>query len=124
MSHLSHSLARSAGFPACCTADFPVGRSHECSERPQVRKPAIRQAGKPALRARARPSSKGSEISGSVLVVVLWVALGLVTITLYFASSMSLELKAADNRVSGLASDQAIEGGIRYVQYLLSNLAT
>jgi type II secretory pathway component PulK len=61
---------------------------------------------------------------GSVLVVVLWIALGLVSITLYFASSMNLELRAADNRVSALAADQAIEGGIRYVQYVLSTLGT
>jgi len=62
--------------------------------------------------------------AGSILIIVLWVALGLVTITLYFASSMSLELRAADNRVAGLAADQAIEGGIRYVQYVLSTLGT
>jgi DNA uptake protein ComE-like DNA-binding protein len=37
---------------------------------------------------------------------------------------MSLELRAADNRVAGLAADQAIEGGIRYVQYVLSTLGT
>lgn len=61
---------------------------------------------------------------GSVLVIVLWIALGLVSITLYFASSMSLEMRAADNRVAGLAADQAIEGGIRYVQYVLSTLGT
>jgi DNA uptake protein ComE-like DNA-binding protein len=37
---------------------------------------------------------------------------------------MSLELRAADNRVAGLAAEQAIEGGIRYVQYILSTLGT
>src|SRR5204862_579296 len=61
---------------------------------------------------------------GSVLVIVLWIALCLVSITLYFASSMSLELRAADNRVAGLSADHAIEGGIRYVQYVLSTLGT
>ena len=44
--------ARSAGFPACRIADFPVGSPLDSSERSQVRKPAIRQAGKPALRVR------------------------------------------------------------------------
>lgn len=74
---------------------------------------------------RVRPARRryGAE-QGSVLVIVLWVALGLVSITLYFASSMNLELRAADNRVAGIAADQAIEGGIRYVRYILSNLAT
>ena len=50
-SQLWRILARSAGFPACCIADFLVGsRLHEYFNRLQVRKPAIRQAGKPALR--------------------------------------------------------------------------
>jgi len=61
---------------------------------------------------------------GSVLVIVLWVALGLVTIALYFANSMHYELVASDNRVNGLAADQAIEGGARYVMMILANYAT
>jgi type II secretory pathway component PulK len=60
----------------------------------------------------------------SVLIIVLWVAIGLVSIALYFANSMSYELRASDNRVSGLASDQAIEGAARYVGYVLQNFAT
>jgi type II secretory pathway component PulK len=67
-------------------------------------------------------TSKASD--GSILIIVLWVALGLVTITLYFANSMSFELRASENRVCGLAADQAIEGGVRYVTSMLSNLAT
>ena len=62
--------------------------------------------------------------SGSVLIIVLWVAIGLVSIALYFANSMTYELRAADNRVSGLASEQAIEGAARYVGYVLANYAT
>ena len=61
---------------------------------------------------------------GSVLVIVLWLAFGLVTIALYFADSMSAELRAADNRVAGLAADQAIEGAARYVSSILSTYAT
>jgi len=72
----------------------------------------------------ARTESLRSSNEGSVLIIVLWVALGLVTVTLYFASSMTLEMRAADNRVCGFAADQAIEGGIRYVQYVLSTLGT
>jgi len=60
----------------------------------------------------------------SVLIIVLWVSLGLVSIALYFANSMTYELRASDNRVSGLAADQAIEGAARYVSYVLSNFAT
>jgi type II secretory pathway component PulK len=61
---------------------------------------------------------------GSVLVIVLWVCIGLVTIGLYFANSMTFELRAADNRVNGLAAEQAIEGAARYVGYVLQNFAT
>ena len=63
-------------------------------------------------------------LQGSVLVIVLWIAFGLVSIALYFADSMSSELRASDNRVCGLAADQAIEGGARYVSYILANYAT
>ena len=61
---------------------------------------------------------------GSVLIIVLWVSIGLVSIALYFANSMTYELRASDNRVSGLTADQAIEGAARYVSYVLSIYAT
>jgi type II secretory pathway component PulK len=61
---------------------------------------------------------------GSVLVIVLWVTLGLVSIALYFAHSMAMELQASDNRVSAVAADQAIEGAARYVEYVLTTYAT
>jgi type II secretory pathway component PulK len=61
---------------------------------------------------------------GSVLIIVVWICLGLVAIALYFANSMSYELQASDNRTSGLAADQAIEGAARYVGYVLQNYAT
>ncbi len=60
----------------------------------------------------------------SVLIIVLWICIGLVSITLYFANSMTYELRAADNRVTGLTADQAIEGAARYVSFVLSNFAT
>jgi DNA uptake protein ComE-like DNA-binding protein len=60
----------------------------------------------------------------SVLIIVLWVCIGMVSIALYFANSMNYELKAADNRVNGLAAEEAIEGAARYVSYALSNYAT
>ena len=59
-----------------------------------------------------------------MLVIVLWICLGLVTIALYFASSMTYELRAADNRVNGVAADQAIEGAARYVGLALQSFAT
>jgi DNA uptake protein ComE-like DNA-binding protein len=61
---------------------------------------------------------------GSVLIIVLWIAIGLVSIALYFANSMTFELRASDNRASGLATDQAVEGAARYISYVLANYAT
>ena len=62
--------------------------------------------------------------NASVLIVVLWIAIGMLSIALYFANSMTYELRASDNRVSGLAADQAIEGAARYVGFVLYNYAT
>ncbi len=59
---------------------------------------------------------------GSVLVIVIWVIFGLISITLYFANSMSYELRASDNRIAGIEAEQAIEGARRYVSCVLSNL--
>jgi len=59
-----------------------------------------------------------------VLILVLWIALGLVTLTVYFANSSSFELQAADNRTSGIMADQTIDGAARYVTYVLANYAT
>ncbi len=63
--------------------------------------------------------------SGSVLIIVLWIAIGLDRIALYFANSMTYELRAkSDNRASALATEQAIEGAARYVSYILATYAT
>src|SRR5580698_2338452 len=62
--------------------------------------------------------------NASVLIIVLWIAIGLVSIALYFANSMNYELTASDNRANGLAADQAIEGAARYVTFILQNFAT
>jgi len=61
---------------------------------------------------------------GSVLVIVMLIAFGLIAIALYFANSMSLELRASDNRASNLSADQAVEGAARYVGYILAQYAT
>jgi len=58
----------------------------------------------------------------SLLIIVIWIAFALVSITIYFAHSMSFEMRAADNRAAALESEEAIEGAARYVGCLLSNL--
>jgi DNA uptake protein ComE-like DNA-binding protein len=60
----------------------------------------------------------------STFVVVLWIAFGLVGLTLYFGQNMSFELRASDNRVSAMAAEQAIEGAARYAGYVLANQIT
>ena len=59
-----------------------------------------------------------------MLVIVLMMAIGLISISIYFANSMSLELRAADNRSSGFAAEQAIEGAARYVSTILGTYGT
>jgi type II secretory pathway component PulK len=67
---------------------------------------------------------KAARERASVLVIVLWICIGLVSIALYFANSMTFELRAADNRVNGLVADQAIEGAARYFAVVLQNYGT
>jgi hypothetical protein len=55
---------------------------------------------------------------GSVLVVVLWVSVSLVSLTLLFGHSMLLAYRATDNDVSARQADQAIEGAVRYAKFL------
>jgi len=59
----------------------------------------------------------------SVLIIVMWVAFGLVSITLYFAHAMLMDLKAADNQSATFEADQAIEGAALYVSNVLANRA-
>ena len=47
---------------------------------------------------------------GSVLILVLWIAFGLVVLAIYFANSMSLELRAAQNRVATITAEHATTG--------------
>lgn len=60
---------------------------------------------------------------GSVLVIVLWICLGLVTLTLYFARAVDSELQAAANRVGEIEARQAVAGAMRYAAYVLNNYA-
>jgi type II secretory pathway component PulK len=61
---------------------------------------------------------------GSVFILVLWICFGLVVLSLYFANSMSFELKAADNRYAAVQAQEAINGAARYASYVISTYAT
>lgn len=76
------------------------------------------------FRHRAGAPTRASSPRGSVLIIVMWICLGLVALTLYFANSMNSELHAADNRVAEVAARQAIAGGTRYAAAVLSQYAT
>jgi type II secretory pathway component PulK len=65
------------------------------------------------------PVGQRSE-DASVLVIVLWIAFGLVSLAIYFAQSANFEFRAADNRVASLEAEQAVEAGARYVSNLLA----
>jgi type II secretory pathway component PulK len=71
-------------------------------------------------RVRTLDSAACASRRGSVLIIVLWIAFGLVSLALYFADSMNFELRAADNRVSAMTADEAIDGAARYLNYLLT----
>ncbi len=59
-----------------------------------------------------------------MLIVVLWVCLGLVSVTLLFGHSMLMAYRGADNDLAGRQADQAIEGAARYAEVLLLNAET
>lgn len=61
---------------------------------------------------------------GSVLIIVIWVCLGLVALTVYFADQMSSELRASDNRAAEISARAAVAGGTRYAAYILSQYGT
>ncbi|TAK93567.1 MAG: hypothetical protein EPO07_17970 [Verrucomicrobia bacterium] len=67
--------------------------------------------------------TKSKRENGSLLIIVLWIAFGLVALTLYFAHAMNQELHASDNRVAALEANQAIDGAARYLSnYLASSV--
>jgi DNA uptake protein ComE-like DNA-binding protein len=75
-----------------------------------------------SLGARHFESAGHLEESGTVLIIVLWIAMGLITVALLFGESMMLEYRAADNSLAGQEATQAIEGAERYVGFILKNI--
>lgn len=62
--------------------------------------------------------------SGSLLIIVMWIAFGLVALTLYFANAMNQELRASENRAAGMAANQAVDSAARYLSNFLANSAS
>jgi DNA uptake protein ComE-like DNA-binding protein len=77
------------------------------------------------VRPRTQSSRGGRRArSGSVLIIVLWVCLGLVALTVYFADEMTAEMRAAQNQVADVEARQAAAGGTRYAAFVLSQFGT
>jgi type II secretory pathway component PulK len=69
------------------------------------------------------PATALRSARGSVLIIVLWVAFGLVSVTLYFANSMRFQLQASDNQVASMQASMAIEGVARYLTNVFATYA-
>jgi type II secretory pathway component PulK len=68
-------------------------------------------------------SNFAPRLSGSVLIVVMWIAFGVVGLALYFGHSMEMSMRAADYQLASLQADQAIESAAIYYSNILINLA-
>ena len=66
-------------------------------------------------------SMSRNQFHGSVLIVVLWASLGLVSVALLFGHSMLMVYRGSDNDLAGRQAEQAIEGAARYAESLLAN---
>ncbi len=58
---------------------------------------------------------------GSVLILVLWASVGLVSMALLFGHAMLMTYRGADNDLAGRQAEQAIEGAVRYAESLFVN---
>jgi type II secretory pathway component PulK len=59
---------------------------------------------------------------GTALIIVLWIALALVSVALYFAHSARLAYLAADNALAGARAEQAVNSAARYFMNVLTTL--
>ena len=77
-------------------------------------------------RACASPYNKheSTRQSGAVLIIVLWIASGLVTVALLFGQSMLFEYRISDNSKAGAQAEFAVESAARYAATILENLET
>jgi DNA uptake protein ComE-like DNA-binding protein len=59
---------------------------------------------------------------GTIFVVVLWIALGLVSLALYFAQTARWAYLSSHNSLTSHQADQAIEGVRQYITYVLAEV--
>lgn len=66
----------------------------------------------------------GRTQKGSVLIIVMWIAMGLVSLALIFSKTVMLEFRASENTVAASQADMAILGAEQYAKTLLRTYAT
>lgn len=69
------------------------------------------------------PAAQRRSTRGSVLIIVLWVAFGLVAVTLYFGNAMRLQLHASENQIASMQASLAIDGAARYLTNVFATYA-
>jgi type II secretory pathway component PulK len=57
-----------------------------------------------------------------VLIIVMWIAFGVVALALYFGHTMEMNIRMADNDLAGMQATQAIEAGAVYASNVLANV--
>ena len=115
---------------AASRRDALPARSPELGASPASRHVSKVRAGEtpapaPATGALPRPPhATSSALRGSVLIVVMWASLGLVSVALLFGHAMAMNYRGTDNDLAGRQATQAIEGAARYVHTLLADAQT
>jgi len=71
-----------------------------------------------------RPRSQLLLESGSVLIVVLVVCIGLVSLTLLLGHSTLMAYRGSDNDIAGREADQAVEGAAQYAETIIQSGTT
>ena len=104
-----HAIRHGATEIAAASASEWTGESTRGRSQP----PGQHGRGIAASRSRHGDERRPYQNEGSVLIIVIWVCLGLVALTLYFANSMSSELRAADNRTAATEAQQVAAAGTR-----------
>lgn len=74
-----------------------------------------------SIRQQVQQAAKGRDCRGAVLIIVMWIAFGLVSVSLFFGHAMNFEYRGAKQIAAGYQSEQAISGALRYFLFVLGN---